>query len=318
MAGHLGIEKTINRLRMKYFWQGQSEEIKRHVQTCVPCQMRKKVVGKPQGLMQFITVENPFDKVGIDLLGPFPETKFGMKHIMVVVDYFTKWVETKALESAKALDVANAFVQTVILRHGAPESILSDRGKAFISEIMTEVFKLLKTNHNTTVAYHPQCNGLCERQMHTFATMLSMYVSQDHRDWDVLLPYMQFAYNISTQDSTRRTPFYLIYGREARYPEDVMLGVITDPLQSPHDNIKYENRLINNLNIARRIVRERLAIIQERQKKYYDKGRTEVKFEAGELVFSIQALQTGRQSGKIIKQMVRAIQSDTTNFARRL
>ena len=77
-----------------------------------------------------------------------------MKHIMVVVDYFTKWVETKALESAKALDVANAFVQTVILRHGAPESILSDRGKAFISEIMTEVFKLLKTNHNTTVAYH--------------------------------------------------------------------------------------------------------------------------------------------------------------------
>ena len=197
MAGHLGIEKTINRLRMKYFWQGQSEEIKRHVQTCVPCQMRKKVVGKPQGLMQFIIIENPFDKVGIDLLGPFPETKFGMKYIMVVVDYFTKWVETKALESAKALDVANAFVQTVILRHGAPESILSDRGKAFISEIMTEVFKLLKTNHNTTVAYHPQYNGLCERQMHTFATMLSLYVSQDHRDWDVLLPYMQFAYNKS-------------------------------------------------------------------------------------------------------------------------
>ena len=114
--------------------------------------------------------------------------------------------------------------------------------------------------------------------------MLSMYVSQDHRDWDVLLPYMQFAYNTSTQDSTRRTPFYLIYGREARYPEDVMLGVITDPLQSPHDNIKYENRLINNLNIAKRVVRERLGIIQERQKEYYDKGRTEVKFEAGDLV----------------------------------
>ena len=59
-----------------------------------------------------------------------------------------------------------------------------------------------------------------------------------------------------------------------------MLGVITDPLQSPHDNIKYENRLINNLNIAKRVVRERLGIIQERQKEYYDKGRTEVKFEA--------------------------------------
>ena len=69
--------------------------------------------------------------MGIDLLGPFPETKFGMKYIMVVVDYFTKWVETKALESAKALDVANAFVQTVILRHGAPESILSEEKLSF-------------------------------------------------------------------------------------------------------------------------------------------------------------------------------------------
>ncbi len=73
MAGHLGIEKTINRLRMKYFWQGQSEEIKRHVQTCVPCQMRKKVVGKPQGLMQFITVKIPLTRWGLTCWDHFPK-----------------------------------------------------------------------------------------------------------------------------------------------------------------------------------------------------------------------------------------------------
>ena len=81
-----------------------------------------------------------------------------------------------------------------------------------------------------------------------------------------------------------------------------MLGVITDPLQSPHDNIKYENRLINNLNIARRIVRERLAIIQERQKKYYDKGRTEVKFEAGELVLVYKPFRLVAKAEKLLSR----------------
>ena len=57
-----------------------------------------------------------------------------------------------------------------------------------------------------------------------------MYVSQDHNAWDILLLYIKFEYNTSKQDSTGRTPFYLIYGREARYPEHVMLGVMADPL----------------------------------------------------------------------------------------
>ena len=81
-----------------------------------------------------------------------------------------------------------------------------------------------------------------------------------------------------------------------------MLGVITDPLQSPHDNIKYENRLINNLNIARRIVRERLAIIQERQKKYYDKGRTEVKFEAWDLVWVCKPFRLVGKAEKLLSR----------------
>jgi transposase InsO family protein len=53
-----------------------------------------------------------------------------------------------------------------------------------------EVIRNLGTNHKTTSSYHPQANGLVERMNHTLAAMLSMYVSQDHKDWDEALPYV--------------------------------------------------------------------------------------------------------------------------------
>jgi hypothetical protein len=81
-------------------------DITRHVQSCVHCQSRKGVPDKPEGLLQCIKVERPFQKVGIDLLGPFPLSTQGNKMIIVAVDYLTKWVELKAMPTGKADDVA--------------------------------------------------------------------------------------------------------------------------------------------------------------------------------------------------------------------
>ena len=143
---------------------------------------------------------------------------------MVAVDNVTKWVETEALAIAGAADVAKFFVEQVVLRHGAPKALTSDQGKCFIGKIMQNVLEELETNHQTTTAYHPQANGLVERLNHTFADMMSMYVSSDHKDWDETLKFVTFAYNTSRQETTGRTPFFLMHGREALLPIDVALG----------------------------------------------------------------------------------------------
>ena len=67
--------------------------------------MRKSIPDKPAGLMMFIEVEWPFQRVGIDLLGPFPETAKNNKYIIVAIDYLTKWTETAALPTATAVDI---------------------------------------------------------------------------------------------------------------------------------------------------------------------------------------------------------------------
>ncbi|KZR97474.1 Uncharacterized protein APZ42_007630, partial [Daphnia magna] len=120
------------------------------------------------------------------------------------------------MPTGKAEDVAEFFVNQIFLRHGAPEQIITDRGKCFVAELTQAVVKKLHTNHKTTSSYHPQANGAVERMNHTLAAMLSMYVSTDQRDWDETLQYVCFAYNTARQESTGYSPFFLLYGREPK------------------------------------------------------------------------------------------------------
>lgn len=96
----------------------------------------------------------------------------GNRHIIIEVDYLTKWVETKAIPRSKALDVANFFVEQVFLRHDSPATLTSDGGKIFLSELTKSVTKLLPTNHKKTSSYNPQANGQVERINHVLAVML--------------------------------------------------------------------------------------------------------------------------------------------------
>ncbi|KZS01893.1 Uncharacterized protein APZ42_001302, partial [Daphnia magna] len=115
VSGHLGINRTLQKICDSFFWPKMALDITRHLQSCAHCQCRKGVLHKPPGLLQSIKVERPFQKVGIDLLGTFPLSTKGNKMIIVAVDYLTKWVELKAMPTGKADDVAEFFVNQIAL-----------------------------------------------------------------------------------------------------------------------------------------------------------------------------------------------------------
>ena len=147
---------------------------------------------------------------------------------------------------------------------------------------------LLGSNHTTTTAYHPETNGLCERQNHTLADMLSMFVNSNHTDWDELLPAITFAYNTSRQESTRLSPFYLMHGREALVPLDIALGVNPNPviLKSGERFVDpdYATSVLQNLEKARQEVVTRMRRVHIEQKKAYDVGRRQAQYAVDELV----------------------------------
>ncbi len=274
-AGHMGQTRTLFKLQQRYYWPCMKEDVNDYVRNCQSCQARKGTYRKPAGLLEVSQrAELPFERVGMDILGPFPQTKAGNKYIIVAIDYITKWAETASLKSGDAQSVAEFFVKMVVLRHGAPAHLTTDQGKCFLADLFQKIMASLETNHRTTTAYHPQSNGQVERINHTLADMLSMYVSSDHTNWDEILPYVTFAYNTSRQDTTGRTPFYLMHGREAVLPIDVAIGINPNLLNGDED--PYEDVQLK-LTRARAELEDKLRIVQEQAKARFDSKRSEPK-----------------------------------------
>ena len=89
------------------------------------------------------------------------------------------------MDKITAKDVAKNLM-LVFLRHGIPETILSDQGTNYQAALMTEFCELLNILKVRTSPYHPQCDGLSERFNRSIQTMISSYVNDNHRNWDEL------------------------------------------------------------------------------------------------------------------------------------
>ncbi|CAF1205235.1 unnamed protein product [Adineta steineri] len=105
-AAHLGRRKTLSRLTSRFYWSHMRRDVINYVRACILCQQYKPDNKKPGGLMKPIIVSEPWYTVGIDITGPLPKTRRGNRFILVVVDYFTKWVELFLLQSTKATTIA--------------------------------------------------------------------------------------------------------------------------------------------------------------------------------------------------------------------
>ena len=180
-------------------------------------------VGKPiKPFLTPIPVGGPFDRVGVDII-KFPKSNQGKNYAVVFIDYLTKWPRVFATSDQTSLTVAELLVEHVIPRHGVPSELLSDRGTAFLSQLMLDVYKLMGVNKMNTTAYHPQTDGLVERFHCTLTDMLAKNADKSGKDWDRFLPYVLFAYRSSLQKSTGESPFHLSYGRDPCLPTDELL-----------------------------------------------------------------------------------------------
>jgi Integrase zinc binding domain/Integrase core domain len=216
-SGHLGIESTYNRIKDKYYWNQMFEDIKEYIRSCDSCQR----FGRPKRTepLHTIPVGQPFERVGIDIVGPLPVTSRGNRYIVVATDYLTKWPEAKPLSNATAEAVAQFIYDDIICRHGAPTFLLSDQGTHFKNKLISELCDKFNMDHRFSSPYHPQTNGLVERLNQTLENALRKI--RDPMNWDNYVSSILFAYRTNKQSTTKYTPFFLNYGRDARLPIEV-------------------------------------------------------------------------------------------------
>ena len=181
---------------------------------CDICASRKGLRQARRAPIQKFLTGCPMVRISIDIMGPLPRSTQGNQYVLVVVDHFTKWTEAFPMPNQEAIMVVKKLVNEFISRFGVPFEILTDQGSQFQSTLFRELGKMLGIDKTWTTAYHPMANGLVERFNCTLEMMLSMFVSETQRDWDQFIPLLMLAYRTSLQESTRITPFSMMFGRQ--------------------------------------------------------------------------------------------------------
>ena len=206
-SGHLAFLRTYLKVSAFYYWPDMRKEIKRYCETCETCVANSKSNLKTL-LHPIELATEPFQIVGIDFLGPIkPASPKGNSCILVITDYFSKWVEAVALPDQRALTTVDAFHSTITQRHGPPKVIISDRGSNFTSKLFSAYCEKLHIQHRFTTAYHPASNGETERFNRTLISMLRKILQDGHHvEWDDMLGDVCFAYRSSVHIVPLRLP----------------------------------------------------------------------------------------------------------------
>ena len=142
-AGHLGTQKTYGKIRTRYYWRNMFRDVDRWCESCVDCAMKKSPRNRHKAPLLPIPVENAFDRLAVDCLGPFPLSNAGNRYVVVFTEYLTRWPGAFAVPNIDALTIARLLVNHIVLTHGAPRTLLSDRGTNFLSSLVKSVCELL-------------------------------------------------------------------------------------------------------------------------------------------------------------------------------
>lgn len=150
-------------------------------------------------------------------MGPFPKSVKQNEHLLVIVDYCSKWVELFPLRVAKAPKIARILVEDIFTRWGTPAYLVSDRGAQFTSQLLSLICKQWGVTQKLTTAYHPQTN-MTEWINRNLKTMIASYVGDQHRQWDQWLPEFRFAINTTFKESIGFTPAEVALGWKLKGP----------------------------------------------------------------------------------------------------
>ena len=281
-GGHLGEAKTLNRLQERFYWPGHVDAVKLWCKCCADCAARKNPGQRRRAPLQSVQAGYPMQIVAVDIVGPFSPVQTGNCYVLVVSDYFTKWMEAFAIPNQEAVTVAEKLVEEVFCRFSIPEQLHSDQGRQFEGKVMQEVCKLLRINKTRTTAYHPQSDGLVERLNRTLLHMLAATVHEYPGDWDKQLRVVCMAYNTSVHQSTGFSPFFLMFGRPARIPVDLEYGTAPMEETSPQE---YGRNLRQRLEKAFSAVRIHTGAALERQKELYNRRVHGEEYQVGDLVW---------------------------------
>ena len=219
--GHLKFESVVELLERRFWWPTLRSDLKEFISTCAQCQLDATGQPKhPPPSRPLPSVAIPFERWGIDWVGPLPITKNGNSYVITAIDYATRWVVALAVPEVNQNVLAKFLYAKILLQFGTPFELISDRGSAFLAGALQDYLKAQKIKHFATTPYHPQTNGMVERMHAMLGHALTTLTNGRKETWDEYIEETLWAIRIRKHAVTKYSPFYLVYGLDPRIPGD--------------------------------------------------------------------------------------------------
>ena len=148
-----------------------AKDVQLYCQQCTTCQ-QAKLPNPCHAPMCNIPIGKPWEMLAADIL-EVPVSRQNHRYLLVVMDYFTKWVEAIPLRDQTTASITKAIIQ-ICCSFGVPSILHSDQGRNFESEMLHQMLQAFGIKKSRTTAYHPQCDGI-QSLVITIAAMLCQY-----------------------------------------------------------------------------------------------------------------------------------------------
>jgi len=207
-------------LKPYFYWPKMSRDCVEFIKRCPTCQKFDKN-SPPRNRMQMREiVSTPFERVAVNLVGPFPTATGGFRFLLTVIDLATRWPEAIPLRTTTSKVVERELAQ-VFARCGFPATVATDNGPQFVSKGFTKWWCSKGIEHVRSSPYHPKGNGVVEILHRTLNQMVAK-TTGTKGNWAAVIPMALFFIRASPSEATGISPFLARQGWEPNTPVELL------------------------------------------------------------------------------------------------
>jgi transposase InsO family protein len=262
------------------------EDTKRYVASCPGCQETGNISQRNSMPLRYNLQIDLFDVWGIDFMGPF-KNSHGFEHILVMVDYVSKWVEAMPCRKVSTEESITMIKSMIFPRFVTLRILISDGGTHFTTKNFKKCLSKLGIEHRVSTAYHPQTNGKAETSNRQLKSILNKTIEKGGKYWSKKLDGALWAYRTTFKTLIGMTPYQFVYGKACHLPVELEhkdYWAIKE-MNLDLDAAVVKRRIqISGLEKMRLKAYENANIYKERIKRWYDKRLKKKEFKEGDKI----------------------------------
>ena len=207
----------------KFVWCSMRQDVSKWARDCLECQRAKVLKHVVPPIGEFIVPNRRFDHINLDLV-TMPLSN-GFKNLLTIVDRFTRWPAAIPIRDTSTETIIDAFSHQWVANFGVPESVTTDRGAQFSTEMWKQLMQTWGIKTHLTTPYHPEANGLVERFHRRLKESLLAASHDKPNEWYWQLPAVLLSIRTTLKPDIGASPAEMVYGEPISIPGTLLSDI---------------------------------------------------------------------------------------------